>query len=34
VSKDAIRMDTGIFTDMAATRREDFVLTMDKMLNS
>lgn len=30
--KDAIRMDTGIFFDLAATRREDFVLTMDKML--
>jgi NADH-quinone oxidoreductase subunit I len=30
--KDAIRMDTGIFNDMAATRREDFILTMDKML--
>jgi NADH-quinone oxidoreductase subunit I len=30
--KDAIRMDTGIFDDLAATRREDFVLTMDKML--
>jgi NADH-quinone oxidoreductase subunit I len=31
--KDAIRMDTGIFFDLAATRREDFVLTMDKMLS-
>ena len=31
--KDAIRMDTGKFFDLAATRREDFVLTMDKMLN-
>jgi NADH-quinone oxidoreductase subunit I len=31
--KDAIRMDTGIFFDLAAQRREDFVMTMDKMLN-
>ena len=31
--KDAIRMDTGKFFDMAATRREDFVLTLDKMLH-
>jgi len=31
--KDAIRMDTGMFFDMAATRREDFVLTLDKMLH-
>jgi len=31
--KDAIRMDTGRFFDLAGTRREDFVLTMDKMLN-
>ncbi len=31
--KDAIRMDTGQFFDLSATRREDFVLTMDKMLN-
>ena len=30
--KDAIRMDTGKFFDLAATRREDFVLTMDKMM--
>ncbi|UCE03047.1 MAG: NADH-quinone oxidoreductase subunit I [Candidatus Latescibacterota bacterium] len=31
--KDAIRMDTGRFMDLAATRREDFVLTLDKMLS-
>ena len=31
--KDAIRMDTGRFFDLAGTRREDFVLTMDKLLN-
>lgn len=31
--KDAIRMDTGKFFDLAATRREDFVLTLDTMLN-
>jgi NADH-quinone oxidoreductase subunit I len=31
--KDAIRMDTGKFFDLAATRREDFILTLDKMLN-
>lgn len=31
--KDAIRMDTGRFFDLAATRREDFVLTMDTLLN-
>jgi len=31
--KDAIRMDTGKFFDLAASRREDFVLTMDKLLN-
>ena len=30
--KDAIRMDTGIFCDLAATHREDFILTMDRML--
>ena len=30
--KDAIRMDTGIFFDLAATHREDFILTMDRML--
>ena len=31
--KDAIRMDTGRFFDLAGTRREDFVMTMDEMLN-
>lgn len=31
--KDAIRMDTGRFFDLAGTHREDFVLTMDKLLN-
>jgi NADH-quinone oxidoreductase subunit I len=31
--KDAIRMDTGQFSNLAATHREDFVLTMDKMLD-
>jgi NADH-quinone oxidoreductase subunit I len=31
--KDAIRMDTGRFSELAATHREDFVMTMDKMLN-
>ena len=31
--KDAIRMDTGRFLDLAGTRREDFVLTMDRLLN-
>ena len=31
--KDAIRMDTGRFFDLAGTRREDFVLTMDRLLN-
>jgi NADH-quinone oxidoreductase subunit I len=30
--KDAIRMDTGRFFDLAGTQREDFVLTLDKML--
>ena len=31
--KDAIRMDTGRFFDLAGTRREDFVLSMDKLLH-
>lgn len=31
--KDAIRMDTGQFFNLAGERREDFVLTMDRMLN-
>jgi len=31
--KDAIRMDTGRFFDLAGTHREDFVLTMDRLLN-
>jgi len=31
--KDAIRMDTGRFFDLASTRREDFVRTMDMMLD-
>jgi len=31
--KDAIRMDTGRFADLAGTHREDFVLTMDRLLN-
>ena len=31
--KDAIRMDTGQFSNLAATHREDFVLTLDKMLD-
>ena len=31
--KDAIRMDTGRFFDLAGTRREDFVLTMDRLLH-
>jgi NADH-quinone oxidoreductase subunit I len=31
--KDAIRMDTGRFFDLAATRREDFVLTMETLLH-
>jgi NADH-quinone oxidoreductase subunit I len=31
--KDAIRMDTGKFMDLAGTHREDFVLTLDKMLS-
>jgi NADH-quinone oxidoreductase subunit I len=31
--KDAIRMDTGNFFDLAASRREDFVITMETMLD-
>jgi NADH-quinone oxidoreductase subunit I len=31
--KDAIRMDTGQFLNLAGERREDFVMTMDRMLN-
>jgi NADH-quinone oxidoreductase subunit I len=31
--KDAIRMDTGQFSNLAATHREDFILTLDKMLD-
>lgn len=31
--KDAIRMDTGRFFDLAGERREDFVLTLDRLLN-
>lgn len=31
--KDAIRMDTGQFFDLSGERREEFVLTLDKMLD-
>ena len=31
--KDAIRMDTGRFFDLAGTEREDFVLTMERLLH-
>jgi len=31
--KDAIRMDTGRFFDLASTQREDFVRTLDMMLD-
>jgi NADH-quinone oxidoreductase subunit I len=31
--KDAIRMDTGRFFDLAGTQREDFVLSMERLLH-